>query len=184
MKALTLATTTLLAFGLAAPAAAGVITVGGGFARSCYEAAEAHDGSQSSIQNCNYALDVQALTADDVVATHINRGILKMLRGDAASAAQDYDAALQLDPRQPEAWLNKAVMVLNGGDSRNASQLAQRALDLQTKKPAVAMYIQAVAEEESGNINAAYAGYTKAAQLEPAWKLPKEELKRYRVTGR
>ena len=45
MKALTLATTTLLAFGLAAPAAAAVLWFGRGFARSCYEAAEAHDGS-------------------------------------------------------------------------------------------------------------------------------------------
>jgi tetratricopeptide (TPR) repeat protein len=184
MKALTLATAALLAAGLAAPATAGVLTVGGGFARSCYDAAEARDASAQSIQNCNYALDAQALTADDIVATHVNRGILKMLRGDAAAAAQDYDAALQLDPKQPEAWLNKAVMVLNGGDSRDASRLAQRALDLQTKKPALAMYIQAVADEESGNVNAAYAGYRRAAELEPAWKLPKEELKRYKITHR
>ena len=183
MKALTLATALLLA-GIATPAAAGVITMGGGFARSCYEAAEALDASPDSMLSCNQALDNQALTREDIVATHINRGILRMLRDDHAGADQDYDAALRIDPQQPEAWLNKAVIVLDGGNSQNASELAQRALDLRTQKPGVAMYIRAVANEESGNVNAAYADFRRAAQLEPSWTLPKEELKRYRVTHR
>ena len=120
-----------------------------------------------------------------VVATHINRGILKMLRGDAASAAQDYDAALQLDPRQPEAWLNKAVMVLNGGDSRNASQLAQRALELQTKKPAVAMYIQEPWPKRGiRQHQRCLCGIYQSGSAGTRMEATKEELKRYRVTGR
>ena len=107
-----------------------------------------------------------------------------MLRNDAVGAVQDYDEALRMDPQQPEAWLNKAVLVLDKGDSRSASQLAQKALNLRTQKPGVAMYIRAVAAEDSGNVSAAYADYSRAAQLEPGWALPKEELKRYKVTHR
>jgi hypothetical protein len=46
------------------------------------------------------------------------------------------------------------------------------------------MYIRAVANEESGNVTAAYADYSRAAQLEPGWALPREELKRYTVKTR
>jgi|SRR6185369_811246 tetratricopeptide (TPR) repeat protein len=184
MKALTLATATLLALGTAAPVTAGVITLGGGFARSCYQAAEARDISQDSLQTCDYALTTQALTVEDIIATHVNRGIIRMLRNDAVGATQDYDEALRMDPLQPEAWLNKAVLSLDKGDSRGASQMAQKALDLRTKKPGVAMYIRAVANEESGNVTAAYADYSRAAQLEPGWALPREELKRYTVKTR
>ncbi|MFL6763330.1 MAG: tetratricopeptide repeat protein [Sphingomicrobium sp.] len=184
MKALTLATVTLLMLGTAVPVTAGVITVGGGFARSCYQAAEARDTTQDSLQTCDYALTTQALTAEDIIATHVNRGIIRMLRNDALGAVQDYDEALRMDPQQPEAWLNKAVLTLDRGDSRAASQMAQKALDLRTKKPGIAMYIRAVANEDSGNITAAYADYTQAAQLEPGWALPREELKRYSVKNR
>jgi len=184
MKALALASATLFAVGAAAPVHASVITIGGGFARSCYEAAEARVATNESLQTCDFALTTQALTAEDIIATRVNRGIIRMLRNDAVGAVQDYDEALRMDPQQPEAWLNKAVVVLDKGDSRSASQLAQKALDLRTQKPGVAMYIRAVAAEDSGNVSAAYADYSRAAQLEPAWALPREELKRYKVTHR
>src|SRR3990170_5444148 len=106
MKCLTFAGgIALLALPLSA-AQGGIITIGEGFARSCYEASSAHIAAPATIETCNRAFTEQALDLHDEVATHVNRGILHYLTDNLAAANRDYDAALALDPSEPEAWLN------------------------------------------------------------------------------
>jgi hypothetical protein len=57
-------------------------------------------------------------------------------------------------------------------------------LALGTTKPALAYYIRAMAQEQSGNVKAAYADLLKASQLAPTWGLPRQDLKRYQVVSR
>ena len=57
-------------FGLPIPAAnAGIITVGDGFARSCYEASEAQAATPANDRGCDRAFTEQALEYHDEVAT-------------------------------------------------------------------------------------------------------------------
>lgn len=162
-------------------AAASVVTVGGGYAESCYEAAEAQDISAGSLEICDRALKEEALFADDRVATFVNRGIIRLRRASHVEAEADFDAALALDSSEPEAWLNKAILYARYRDSREALPFVAKALENGTKHPEVAYFVRAMANEDSGNVVAAYRDFQRARSLAPKWHEPTRELARFQV---
>ena len=164
-------------------AQASVLVVGGGLAESCYRAADARDKSHDALQICNRALLGEPLTREDRVATYVNRGILHFARGAPVEATKDFDRALALDPNEPDAWLNKAVVLVQYDKNVEALPLIERALLLNTRRPALAYYVRGIIEEERGNIRAAYDDFRRAQSLEPRWKEPAIELARYQVRG-
>jgi tetratricopeptide (TPR) repeat protein len=164
-------------------AGAAVISVGNGYAISCFNAAEGQNATPRSVDDCNHALAEQALAPDERVATLVNRGILLLRRQKVKAANADFDAALQMDPRQPEAWLNKAVAHARFGKSTDAFPLVAKALEYGTRKPALAYFVRAMANEDSGNIAAAYHDLQRAQQLDPKWDEPRIELQRFQVRG-
>jgi tetratricopeptide (TPR) repeat protein len=168
---------------LAMPAAAGasVIAIGGGYAGSCYEEAEAQNVTAQSLDVCNRALGEEALFASDRVATHVNRGIIYLRRGAVAEAEADFNRALALDEGQAEAWLNKAILYARYRNSRDAMPFVSKALANGTRRPAVAYFVRAMAYEDAGNIRAAYRDLQKARSLAPEWGEPVAELARYQV---
>lgn len=180
MRAFLLPAAAALLFG-AAPATGSVLTLGSSLAESCYQAAEARDTRHSAMDACDRALAEEALPSHDVVGTYVNRGIIRMIAGDYARAHRDFDAALRMAPKQPEAWLNKAIAEFKQGDSREALELADKSLTLGTRKPALAYYVRGLAHEDGGNVKAAYADLVKARKLAPDWSEPKLELARYQV---
>lgn len=168
---------------LSAPVSASVLSLGSEFSESCYRSADVRDASRQAMENCNKALSEEAITPDDRVATHVNRGILYLVRRKPSEATADFDAALALDPNQAEAWLNKAVVHARFGRPVDAMPLVQKALDLKTRRPALAYFVRALALEDSGNIAGAYQDLKRAQRLEPRWKEPKIELRRFQVRG-
>lgn len=180
MKALFLATTVALATA-AIPASASIITVGGSFARSCYQAADARIATDSNVLLCDRALTEQQLDARDRLATHVNRGILRMVKGDLAAARWDYDQAAAIDPSEPEVWLNMGVLRYTEGNSAEAVRMFEKAIALRTKVPAFAYYGRGLAHEDRGDFKSAYADYVRAKTLRPDWKQPEVELQRYQV---
>ena len=173
----------LLLLGTAMPAQSSVTIVGKSAARACYEAALAQQSSPSALRVCNEAF-LSPLSQNDLIATYVNRGIIHSLRRDHLNALSDYDAAIALDPEGPEAFLNKGtLMVRMEGREAEVIQLVSTALAKRTKKPALAYYTRAIAHEHLGNLPAAYKDYLRAAELEPEWELPTQDLKRFRVQG-
>lgn len=179
MKSSHLAALALLAFPV--PASASVVTFGAGYAESCWRAAEARNPHRISIKDCDRALGEQALTSADRVATHVNRGVLHLIRADVRSANADFDAALAIDPRQAEAWLNKAVVHARFGKSSDALPFVVKALEFGTRKPALAYFVRAMAAEDSGDLVAAYRDLKRAQALDPKWEEPEIELRRFQV---
>ncbi|HEY0628793.1 MAG TPA: tetratricopeptide repeat protein [Sphingomicrobium sp.] len=162
-------------------ASASVISIGSGFAESCWRAAEDRDASRTAMDNCNKAMAEEGLGHHDRVATHVNRGILYLIRGNVKEANTDFDTALRLDPTEPDAWLNKAVIHARFGNSTAAMPFVSKALELKTRRPALAYFVRAMAYEDSGNIQAAYYDLKRAQSLEPKWSEPVAELKRFQV---
>ncbi|HEY0629936.1 MAG TPA: tetratricopeptide repeat protein [Sphingomicrobium sp.] len=162
-------------------ASASVISIGSGFAESCWRAAEDRDASRTAMDNCNKAMAEEGLAHHDRVATHVNRGILYLIRGNVREANTDFDTALRLDPTEPDAWLNKAVVHARFGNSTAAMPFVAKALELKTRRPALAYFVRAMAYEDSGNIQAAYYDLKRAQSLEPKWSEPVAELKRFQV---
>jgi tetratricopeptide (TPR) repeat protein len=177
----------LLAAGIPASTLAGVTVIGAGDARLCYEAADSPTPPRRiDMQRCDNALLRDNLSRYDTVATHVNRGILRVRTGQIDAAIDDFDDAIRIDPNQPEAYLNKgaALMRRDEADADAALGLFTIALERNTRRPAIAHYGRAVAHEALGNVAAAYRDYRRASEIEPDWAEPRAELQRFRVVPR
>jgi tetratricopeptide (TPR) repeat protein len=183
MKAFSLALAAA-AVGLpAASASAAIITVGSPLAIACYEAAEGTDTNPAALDTCTRALET-ALDRNDRAGTFVNRGILRMRHRDFTAAEADFNSALDLQPRLADAWLNKGFLRLETGAGSDAIPYLEKALQLHARRPALAYVARGLAHEQAGDFRSAYADLKRARDLEPRWKVPAEELKRYRVDGR
>jgi tetratricopeptide (TPR) repeat protein len=167
----------------ASPGAAAVTVLGNSSARLCYEGAESRMmPSMDVLRTCDEAMRDEALSENDRVATLVNRGILKARLGRLDDAVVDYDAALASDPDEPEAYLNKGFALLRlANDAGEARPMFDSALAKKTRRPELAYYGRAVANELSGQVRAAYEDYRQASLLDPSWKDPKADLARFSV---
>ena len=173
---------TAAALAFAGPAVAAVTVIGNTSARMCFEAADSTGAAVSGLRYCDEALDVEALTKNDRVATLVNRGILKMRKGDYDAAIADFDTAIAEDGQQAEAYLNKGVALLRGStDYARAVPLFTTALEKRTRRPELAYLGRGMAHEMNGEVKAAYLDYKQAQALAPTWKEPAAELARFTV---
>lgn len=169
----------------AVPASASVMVIGSSDARLCYEAADSPMLPQvRDLRRCDDALTTGGLSNYETVATHVNRGILRLRRGAIDESIADFDSAMTLDPNQPEAYLNKGAALIQRQNPTEAAQLFTVALQHNTQRPAVAHYGRAVANEALGNVREAYNDYQMASQLAPNWSAPRDDLQRFRVVQR
>lgn len=176
-------TATALAF--AAPAVAGVMVIGNSSARMCYEAADSTSSAVRALDYCDNALSEGALSDRDRVATLVNRGIIKMRKGDYDAAIVDFDSAIAQDNQQAEAYLNKGVALLRGSTNyAKAVPLFTTALEKNTRRPELAYLGRGMAHEMNGQIKAAYLDYKKAQALAPEWDEPAMELARFKIVRR
>jgi tetratricopeptide (TPR) repeat protein len=175
------ATATALLFPL--PAAASKVVIGTSSARLCYQAAERPlRPSPADLQYCDEALAGQRLLMEEeFVATLVNRGILRMRRGDLNGAIADYEAARAMDPEEPESYLNHGTALVRGRRAAAALDYFNQALRKNTRRPALAYFGRAVAHETLGNVREAYRDYRRASELDPSWADPQRELRRFRV---
>ena len=181
MKALVLAVS-VAAFTAALPADAGISVLDGSFAEGCFNAAEQHNITLESMNTCDRAFVDEALSNQDRLATHVNRGIVRMLRNDYQRAQIDFSAAMEMDPKRSEPYLNMAILQLRAGKSAEAVPLFSKAIELGTELPEVAYYGRGLAQEDVGNVKAAYADLQQAASLKPNWDAPRRDLARYKVS--
>lgn len=173
------------ALALPLPASAGVVVIGGSTARACYQAADRIDRPKlDDFRNCDAALRDGTTAPRDIVATHVNRGILFLRTGNIDAAIADFDRATALDPDEPEAYLNRGAALLKRAQAQTALTMFDTALQKNTARPEVAYYARGIAHEELGNVRAAYRDYVRASQLAPRWDDPKVELTRFRVVNR
>jgi tetratricopeptide (TPR) repeat protein len=183
MKAFVLAVSVVVATA-ALPASAEIMTIGSTLAEGCFKSAKVHEPTFYALQTCDRALAEETLSHDDELATYVNRGILRMFRKDFDEARADFDRAINMEPGRAEPWLNLAMLHLRQRDARGALPLFDKALALKTDKPEIAYYGRALANEDLGNVKAAYADLKRAASLKPEWSAPAQDLARFRVRSR
>jgi tetratricopeptide (TPR) repeat protein len=182
MKGLSLALAATLGLP-AASATASVVTIGNPLALDCYNFAEQRDQRPDALDTCSRALK-EPLDLEDKAATLVNRGVIRMIHGDLGGAEADLDAAIALQPKLSDAWLNKGFLRLRSGDGSAALPLVEKALELRARRPALAYFARGIAHEQSGNVRAAYDDLSRARELEPGWSMPSQALERYQVLNR
>lgn len=164
------------------PAGASVMVIGNSSARACYEAADSSVRPDAAdLRSCDNALTNEALDSHDLVATHVNRGILRLRRNQVDLAMADFDSAIRIDPNEPEAYLNKGAVFIRMENPGAALPLFNAALERNTSRPELAHYGRAIANETLGNVRAAYEDFRRASELSPEWQEPRVELRRFRV---
>ena len=114
---------------------------------------------------------------------HFILGLNHLVSGQVDLAIADFDRAIELDPNQAEAYLNKGAALLRRENPGEAMNLFTIALERNTTRPALAHYGRAIANETLGNLGAAYRDYTAAARIDPEWNQPRQELTRFRVVS-
>jgi tetratricopeptide (TPR) repeat protein len=168
----------------AGSASAAVSVFGNGQAEHCYKAALAGKADTDSIHICDVALANDDLTAPDRGGTLINRGVMRLRRGELSAAEADLQAGVTLNPVVGDGWLDRGAVQV--ALHRYGPGLADinRAIGLGVTEPEKAYYNRAIAEEGVGDETAAYYDYQQALSLKPGWALPQKELTRFTVTRR
>lgn len=169
---------------LAAPAAAGTVSIGNSLAMDCYEAAIGSDYDRNALGHCDLALRQEGLTTQDRAATLNNRGVLYLRGRNYRAAGRDFDNAVETYDGNAEAWLNKAISALRRGGGMETMPMIERSLQLGTHRLALAYYSRSLAHERGGNLRAAYNDLVRARDLAPEWKAPVEDLRHFRIVRR
>ena len=176
--------TAILALAAAGQAWAAVTVLGDTTAQRCSEAAFHEQADAFALQLCTDALTQSTLDRRDEAGTYINRGVMRMLRGEYAAARLDFDEAIQIDPTLGEGWINRGAVDIVDKRYQDGISDIDRGLQLGTEEPAKAYYNRGVAYEGIDDEKSAYLDYQHALVLEPGWDLPRQELLRFSVTRR
>lgn len=168
----------------AGPARASVTVIGGGLAEACSKAAMAGLSGLRDEQTCTAALDTELLSPRDKAGTFVNRGIMKLRRGEMKGALADFNVAVRFEPKLGEIYVNRGAALI--GEHKYADGLTDlnHGLALGVEEPAKAYYNRALAYEGLDDIKSAYFDYQKAVELSPDWDAPKQQLTRFHVVRR
>ena len=163
---------------------ASVTVIGGGLAEACSKATLAGVSARRAEALCTQALSEEMLSPRDKAGTFVNRGIIKMRRGEMAAALADFDLAIHYKPQLGEIYINRGAALV--GEHRYADGLADlnKGLKLGVEEPAKAYYNRALAYEGLDDVKSAYFDYQKAVELSPEWDAPKQQLVRFHVARR
>jgi len=171
---------------VATSAGAHSVTVIGGNADAidCYRAADSEQRRPEAIAKCNQALQAADVDERDRMATLVNRGIIRFRLEDFEGAMVDFDAALALEPGQPDAMINRGITMLAGGaEIDDAMTYLNRGIERNPQRPWVGYYGRGVAHELAGRDTMAYREYRRAQELRPGWAPAEQALTRFSVRG-
>ena len=151
---------------------------------ACYRAADSEVRRPDAVRQCTIAIEEGDLSTQDRMATLVNRGIVHFRLESFDAAIADFDAALAIQPGQPDALINKGITMLAGGaEIGSALALIDQGLDGRPQRPWVGYYGRAVAHELQGRDAQAYRDYRRAQELRPGWRPAEQALARFSVGG-
>lgn len=174
---------------LPVPARADVIFLDGGMSEHCSNAALQGDTAEmvfitgsrlalTPLEICTRAIEQEV---DNRAANYNNRGVLYFNSGDYEAAIRDFDEAIRLRGSLAQPWFNKGYTLIRQRRWADSIAAFDRGIELGGDELDRAYYSRGIAHEESGNIEQAYYDYRRAAELNPEWDAPKEELRRFSV---
>jgi tetratricopeptide (TPR) repeat protein len=178
MKTLAIAALLALAAG---SASAAVDVIGNGLGHDCFVFARDGRAGDAQIDACTSAITSDTLNMRDRAATYVNRGVLRLRREQYPDALKDFDAAIAVNGTLAEAHVDRGAALVMLGRQQEAIAALDLGLELKPDSPQNGYFIRAMARERAGDLNGAYADYTRAAELAPNWARPQNELRRFTV---
>ena len=169
-------------FTAAPEARASVTVIGGGMAEACSRAVRAGQADQDLLNVCTYALEQEALRRRDRAGTLVNRGIVQMRMKLLGRALSDFERAESLNPNIGETFVNRGAALIMLDRYPEALAEIDRGMAIGIEEPAKAYFNRAIAKEGLEDLKGAYLDFRKAAELDPEWELPRNQLARFTVT--
>ena len=163
------------------PAEPSETVLGDETAHACFEASLSTRADAGAVHVCDIALE-GLLKPDERGGALVNRGVIRLRRGEYAAAHSDFDTAIPLIPESGEARFNRGAVFIAEHHYKEAVADLDKAIELGVKEPAKAYYYRGIAHDYLDDETAAYRDYKQAEALAPAWDLPKHELRRFTVT--
>jgi tetratricopeptide (TPR) repeat protein len=150
--------------------------IGGGSARSCYEAAQFNGPPQQGVATCSDALEAGTLGLADRAATLVNRGILKVRIFDYLGALKDYNTGLTIRADLAEAYVDRGAVLIMIKRYDDAIADLSKGIALGTDEPYIAYYDLGLVRERKGDVSGACADYRQAVALQPDFTLASNQL--------
>jgi tetratricopeptide (TPR) repeat protein len=144
------------------------------------QAQESGHASEAALSNCTLA--VRLAIGDGARAEVLNnRSVLHYARGEYDAALADNTAALKINDRMAEAIVNRGSIFLVQHRPQAAAANFDRALSFNPAHLEKVYFNRALAREDMGDANGAYADYAQASRLAPQWDQPKREMTRFTI---
>ena len=153
--------------------------IGAANSGECTRYAMGGENSDVAVAACQGVIENHNTARADRVAALINRGTMRLRRHEAPLAVADFDAAIALDRRNPEAHLNRGAALIMNSQPGPAVAAITTALSLGVREPHKAYYNRGAAREALGDLRGAYEDYTTALQIRPDWGPANAELARF-----
>ncbi len=135
----------------------------------------------SSLSVCDEAIARAKGLRDELAAAYINRSVVHLARLEYDAALADSDASLRIKSGLPQALVNRGIALSAKGRNKEAAEAFTGALALSPSHPETVYFDRAIAREDMGDVKGAYLDYREAAQLDPTWDTPKQQLARFTV---
>lgn len=152
--------------------------------KNCADAAAAAQAGRNTtdadLATCNKAVKLVSFAADRAAALS-NRSVLNFVRADYQAAIADSDAALKLDDRLVQAMVNRGSSYMKLRRPAEAEANFTAALNHSPAHAEKIHFNRAMAREDHGDVNGAYADYAAAAKLAPQWELPRQQMMRFTI---
>ena len=136
--------------------------------------------TDSAMAECSVAIRL-AYYEPRRAAALTNRSALYLVSGQYGASIADANAALQLDDQLAQAYVNRGAALLQEHRPADAAADFARALALAPAHREVIYFDRAIAREDMGDRQGAYADYREAAELSPNWERPRHELTRFTI---
>ena len=146
----------------------------------CYE--QSRDGSspEAALVTCTRAL-AGVMTDTERAYTHVNRSINHNLLGNFDDALADIEAAFDLVPELPEAYLSRGNTYYLQHHHADAIAEYTTALELEVSDAHKAYFNRALAYEELKEYEKAYRDFKSALQERSSFKPAQERIELYKT---
>ena len=171
----------------ATAAVAGVVVIGHGLGRDCYEQTLFDPTPMRNVlalEVCDRAVEDYSVSSHDRAAALVNRGDILLRLNRFREAAADADKAIGIESGLGVAYLNRGAGLIGLKRYTEALASLNQAIELGVDKSQLAYFDRGLAREYLGDVRGAYFDYRKAAELDPSFKLATDQLTRFTVTPR
>ncbi len=135
-------------------------------AYECYRAT-LRDNPSPDTEQCDLAIEKQALDGESLAATYSNRGILLARSGDITAALADHDRALSLSTHHSSLYINRANALVRVRRFKDAMDDLDRAVAIADGALAAAHYNRSLLFHRLGDLPSARSEAEAAAKLSP-----------------